>query len=75
MSRLVSDLTVEELKQIIDEAIDQRIAKVLDDDYGLELSDELVDRIRLQREEIKNGNLGVDLDDVLKEIGIEHVSG
>ncbi len=42
----VSDLTVEELRTIVQETVRETLLEILDPDYGLEVREELLEELR-----------------------------
>ena len=68
----VKDLTMEQLKALIDEAVEDKLAEVLgwDPDRGLELSDEAKCKIEESLAALKRGE-GVPLEEVAKEMGLD----
>ena len=72
MTELVSQMTKEELRLMIDEVLEQKLIELLGDpDGGLELRDEVRDFLIRQREVVARGELGRPLDEVAKELGID----
>lgn len=72
MAELVSQMTKEELRLLIEEAIEQKLLELFGDpDEGLVLRDEVREYLIRQREVIARGELGRPLDEVAKELGIE----
>jgi len=60
MSARVAELTVDELKQIIQEAVEQKLAEMLGDpDEGLELREEIKARLRRSLEAERRGARGI----------------
>ena len=43
----VADLTVDELKAIIRETLEEKLRECLDPDYGLELREETVEKLKI----------------------------
>ena len=71
MADLVSQMTKEELRLMIDEALEQKLIELFGyPDEGLELRDEVRDFLFRQREVVARGELGRPLDEVAKELGI-----
>jgi len=72
MAELVSQMTKEELRMLIDEALERKLIELFGDpDEGLELRDEVRDFLIRQREVVARGELGRPLDEVAKELGID----
>ena len=49
----VSDLTVEELRTIVQETVRETLLEILDPDYGLEVREELLEELRESVERVK----------------------
>lgn len=72
MTELVSQMTKEELRRMIDEFLEQKLIELFGDpDEGLELSDDIRESLIRQREAVARGELGRSLEDVAKEPGID----
>ena len=72
MSAKVSELTVEELKQIIEEAVESRLSELLGDpDEGLELRDEIKARLKRSLQAQTGGARGIPGQEVAAELGLE----
>lgn len=73
----VADMTLEELRQLIAETVRQEMARLANDrDEGLELSDEIRERLLAASEEMKQGDYyrrlaetGVRLEDAAANLG------
>lgn len=71
MTELVSQMTKEELRLMIDEALEQKLIELFGDpDEGLELNGNLKKRLLQQREAVNKGDLGKPLADIVKELGL-----
>lgn len=71
MAELVSQMTKEELRMLIDEALEQKLIELFGDpDEGLDLSDDLKKRLLQQKVAVENGERGKSLADVTKELGL-----
>lgn len=71
MTELVSQMTKEELRLLIDEALEQKLIELFGDpDDGLEVDSSLKKRLLQQRVAVKKGDLGKPLADVVKELGL-----
>ncbi|MDP3879353.1 MAG: hypothetical protein Q8Q07_03485 [Dehalococcoidales bacterium] len=67
----VKELTVEQLKALIDEAIEDKLAEIMGDpDRGLELTDEARRRIEESLSALKRGEKGIPLEELAGEMGI-----
>jgi hypothetical protein len=72
MSARVAELTVDELKQIIEEAVEQKLEEMLGDpDEGLELREEIKARLRSSLEAEHRGARGIPAQDVAAQLGLE----
>lgn len=72
MTELVSQMTKEELRRMIDKVLEQKLIELFGDpDEGLELSDDIRESLIRQREAVAGGELGRPLEDVAKEPGID----
>ena len=68
----VKELTVEQLKMLIDEAVEDKLAEILGDpDRGLELKEEVKARLRDSLAAVKRGEKGIPIEQVAKELGLE----
>lgn len=65
----VADLTVEELKTLIGETVEEKLREYLDHDYGLELSPEAEEALRESIEQKKRGE-GIPLEEAKKRLGL-----
>jgi len=65
----VKELTLEQLKSLIEDTIEERLQEYLGDpDEGLELKEEVVQKLKAQRESSKPR---ISMEDVAKTYGIE----
>ncbi len=68
----VKDLTMEELKDYINEVVEEKLVELLGDpDWGLELKDEVKERLRQSLEAVRRGEKGVGLMDVTRKLDIK----
>jgi signal recognition particle GTPase len=68
MSTKIKELSLEELKAFIDEAVDKRLQERLGDpDVGLEIRPEVIDKIRKSR----RNKATAPADEVAKRLGLE----
>ena len=66
------ELTVDELKQIIGEAVEQKLSEMLGDpDEGLELREEIKARLRRSLELEHRGTRGIPAQEVAAQLGVE----
>ena len=72
MSTIAAELTVDELKYIIQEAMEQKLSEMLHDpDEGLELRDEIKARLRRSLEAERSGARGIPAQEVAAQLGLE----
>ena len=72
MRTKVAELTVDELKQIIQEAVGQKLSEMLGDpDEGLELCSEVEDRLRRSLVAEGQGARGIPVQEVAAQLGLE----
>jgi hypothetical protein len=72
MNTRVAELTVDELKQIIQEAMEQKLSEMLGDpDEGLELREEIKARLRRSLEAERRGARGIPAQEVAAQLGLE----
>ena len=64
-------MTVSELRTLISDVVEEKLAQYSDPDAGLELRDEVRELLLRQDNEIKQGNRGIGLDELLEDLGIE----
>ena len=67
----VNELTIEQLKALIEEAVEEKLQEMLGDpDFGLELKDEVKERLRRSLAAAERQK-GIPLARVVKETGLE----
>jgi hypothetical protein len=72
MSVRVAELTTEELKQIVQEAVEQKLVEMFGDpDEGLELREEIKIRLRQSLEAERRGVRGIPAEEVAAQLGLE----
>lgn len=72
MTELVSQMTKEDLREMISDVLDEKLMELFGDpDKGLVLHDEVREFLIRQRETIAHGEFGRPLEDVAKELGID----
>ena len=72
MSVEVSQMTVEELRRIVDEMVEEKLAVLFkDSEDDLEFTDELKEILARQSERIKQGDRGESLADVAARLGLD----
>lgn len=66
------ELTVDELKQIIGEVVEQKLSEMLGDpDEGLELREDIEARLRRSLEAERRGTRGIPAQEVAAQLGVE----
>ena len=71
MSTTVAQMTTDELREMIESIIEQKLAELLTDpDNGLVLRPEVEQRLRRQMTAVANGERGKSLDDVMQQLGL-----
>lgn len=70
MSVKVSQMTVDELREMISAIVEEKLRALLDDEDNLELTDELRERLLRQKKEVENGERGEALEDVVARLGL-----
>jgi L-arabinose isomerase len=68
----VSDLTVGELVEIIEEIVERKIYELgFDPDEGLELKPEIIERLKKSFAETESGKRGIPAEEAAKKLGLE----
>ncbi len=77
MAKTVADLTVDELRFLIQDAVDSALVEYFGDpDEGLEVRPEIVERLEKQMAEVRTGKADlVPLEDVMRNIRGESGEG
>jgi hypothetical protein len=70
MNTKVSQMTVDELREVIGTVVEEKLQALFADEDDLELTDELKSRLTRQTNEIKNGERGEALEDVAARLGL-----
>jgi hypothetical protein len=71
MSVKVSQMTVDELREMIGAVVEEKLAILFKDpEDDLELTDELEERLIRQKKEIENGERGEPFEDVIARLGL-----
>ncbi len=71
MTLKVSQITVDELKELIGAAVEQKLVELFGDpDDGLVMNDALHQRFLQQKKEVGEGERGELLDDVIARLGL-----
>ena len=72
MSVKVLQITVEDLRRVVDEMVEEKLAVLFKDpEDDLEFTDELKKVLARQTERIKNGDRGEALEDVVARLGLD----
>ena len=59
------------IESAVEVAVDRRLTELLGDpDEGLELREEVVQRLKAQQDRVAAGDLGRPMDEVIKELGL-----
>lgn len=69
MSRTVAQMTEQELRALVGEVVEEKLAELVHDpDEGLDLAPELQARLERQMEQVRKGERGVALEDILPSL-------
>jgi hypothetical protein len=72
MTMKVKELTVEQLKALIEETVEEKLQEILGDpDEGLELREEVIQKLKTSLSAMKRGEKGIPIGQVAKEIGLD----
>jgi len=72
MSNKVKDLSIEELKNLISETVEEKLLEILGDpDWGLELREEVTERLRNSFAAEERREKGVSTEEVAKKLGLK----
>jgi hypothetical protein len=72
MASTVAEMTKEELKEMIEASVEQKLLEILGDpDEGLEIRKSVRDRLLRQRAAVAAGERGQPLDDVVRQLSLE----
>jgi hypothetical protein len=72
MSTKVAELTVDELKELIETTIEQKLLEMFGDpDQGLQLREEITARLLRSLEAAQRGERGTSAQDVAAQLGLE----
>ena len=68
----VKELTVEQLKNLIEEAIEEKLEELIGDpDTGLELREEIKESLRRSLAARQRGEKGIPLEEVARQAGLD----
>ncbi len=72
MGMTITQMTKGELKELIESIVEQKMLELIGDpDEGLSIREDLLKRLRRQKEQVATGRRGKPLEDVVKELGLE----
>ena len=72
MSTTVAQMTKEELKEVIEATIEQKLLEMLGDpDEGLRIRRTVRDRLLRQKKAVAEGKRGQPFEDVVRQLGLE----
>lgn len=69
MSIMVADLTINELEQIIENAVERTFFQLFNEGRDTNTKPEILNRLRQQKSSVNNGNFGRSFDAVVNELG------
>ena len=68
----VKELSVEQLKALIQEAVEEKLQEILGDpDQGMELSEDIKERLKQSLSAMERGERGIPISQVIKETGLK----
>lgn len=68
----VKELTEEQLKTLIQEAVEEKLEEILGDpDQGLKLREDVKKRLKRSLAAVESGEKGIPIEQVAKEIGLD----
>ena len=68
----VKELTVEQFKDLVQEAIEEKLEEILGDpDLGLELREEIKERLRSSLAARQHGEKGIPIEEVARRVGLD----
>ena len=68
----VKELTVEQFKSLIEEAIEEKLEELIGDpDIGLELREEIKERLRSSLAARQRGEKGIPIEEVARQAGLD----
>ncbi len=68
MNTKVSQMTVDELREVIGAVVEEKLRDLFDDEDNLELTDTLQKRLFRQKKEVENGERGEAFEDVAARV-------
>jgi len=68
----ITQMTKEELKELIESIVEQKMLELIGDpDEGLSIREDLLRRLKRQKEQVVTGKRGKPLENVVKEFGLD----
>jgi CRP-like cAMP-binding protein len=68
----VKELTVEQFRNLVQEAIEEKLEEIIGDpDLGLELREEIKERLRSSLAAMQGGQKGIPVDEVARQAGLD----
>ena len=72
MGMTIAQMTKEELQELIESIVEQKMLELIGDpDEGLLIREDLLKRLKRQKEQVTTGKRGKLLEDVVKGLGLE----
>ena len=72
MGPMVAQMSKEELREMIEAAVEQKLLEMFGDpDEGLEIRESVRDRLLRQKKAVATGEHGESLEDVVRRLGVE----
>lgn len=70
MNTKVLQISIEDLRQVVDEMVEEKLRNLFDDEDDLELTDTLQKRLLRQKKEVENGERGEAFEDIAARLGL-----
>lgn len=70
MNTKVSQMTIDELREVIGAVVEEKLRALFDDENDLELTEKLRERLLRQKDETENGERGEAFEDVAARLGL-----
>ena len=72
MGITITQMTREELKDLIESIVEQKMLELIGDpEEELSIREDLLKRLKRQKQDVASGKRGRSLEDVVKELGLE----
>ena len=72
MGTTITQMTKEELKELIESIVEQKMLELIGDpDEGVSIREDLLQRLKRQKDQVARGKRGKTLESVIKELGLE----